>query len=165
MPGPALTTTDVAQRLRAFWEEDYGPYPDEALQPGCLAIYEKEKASGTELPAIIGALQEHVEREEERLRTEHEAAWRQRIEEERIALEQRFLSGADCKWTPVQKSKELYCRINGRSYRLSPTSDRMWNLHRIVSLEDSSGSWIGKYQRRGDATKVLTKLAYQPEPK
>ena len=60
MPGPKLTTTDVAQRLRALWEEDYASYPNDALQESCLALYEKEMAAGTELPAVIGALQEHV---------------------------------------------------------------------------------------------------------
>ena len=57
LPGPALTHTDVVQRLRAFWEEPWAEYPDEELKAGCLALYEREKAFGTELPAIIGALQ------------------------------------------------------------------------------------------------------------
>jgi hypothetical protein len=56
-------TTDVAQRLKAFEEEAYSEYPKEELQSGCLALYEKEKAAGTELPAIIGLLRDHVERE------------------------------------------------------------------------------------------------------
>jgi hypothetical protein len=165
IPGPVLTTTDVAQRLRAFHEEDYASYPNDDLQPSCVALYEKEKAQGTELPAIVGALQEHVEREEERLRSEREANWRKRAEEDRVALEQRFLSGADCKWTPIQKSKELYCRINGRSYRLSLTADKMWNLYRIASMEDLDGALIGKYRYRGDVTKALAQVAYRPEPK
>ncbi|MGE5564968.1 MAG: hypothetical protein ACM3YN_02265 [Parcubacteria group bacterium] len=165
MDGPSLTTTDVDQRLRALYEDSYTSYPDEDLQAGCLALYEKEKAQGTELPAIIGALQEHVEREQERLRQEREAAWRRRAEEERIALEQRFLSGADCKWTSVQKSKTLYCRMNGRAYRLSPTPDKMWELHRIASIEDVKGIQIGKYRHRGDVTKALAQVAYQPEPR
>ena len=165
MPGPSLTTTDVTQRLRAFHEEPYELYPNEELRPGCLTLYEAEKTLGTEMPAIIGALQEHVEREEERLRQEREENWRKRAEEERVALEQRFLSGADCKWTPIRRSKELYCRINGRTYRLSPTADKMWNLHRITSIDDAAGGLVGKYQRRGDVTKVLAQLAYQPEPR
>jgi hypothetical protein len=165
MPGPALTTTDVVQRLRAFHEEDYASYPNEDLQPSCVVLYEEEKAQGTELPAIIGTLQEHVEREEQRLRSEREANWQKRAEEDRVALEQRFLSGADCKWTRIQKSKELYCRINGRSYRLSLTADKMWNLYRIASVEDRDGALIGKYRYRGDVTKALAQIAYQPEPK
>ena len=34
MDGPKLTTTDVAQRLRAYIEEDYSPYPKEELKAG-----------------------------------------------------------------------------------------------------------------------------------
>jgi hypothetical protein len=32
--------------------------PNEELKAGCLALYEIEKAQGTELPATIGALRE-----------------------------------------------------------------------------------------------------------
>jgi hypothetical protein len=168
MPGPPLTMTDVAQRLKAFEEEEYS-YPDEELQTGCLALYEKEKAEGTELPAIVGILRDHIEREEERIRAEQEERYRRASEEDRIAREQRLLSGADCKWTQLQKSQNWYCRTNGRTYRLSPTKDKdkMWNLHRVNSTsdDDEKGAFIGKYQRRGDATKVVAEMAYQPEPK
>lgn len=163
MPGPGLTLTDVAQRLRAF-EEDYSSYADEGLRDGCLELYGREKAEGTELPAIIGALQEYVEAETERRRVAREEAWRRRQEEERLALEQRFLSGADCKWTPIQKSAALFTRKNGRAYRLSPTKDKRWDLFRIEGVEDASAK-IGTYGTRGDASKALAKLAYEPEPR
>lgn len=162
MPGPPLTTTDVAQRLRAFHEEPYAGYPDERLREGCLDRYEREKAAGTELPAIVGALQEHVELETERLRLEREATWRRQREENRIALEQRFLAGADCPWTPVGKSTDLYIRKNGRAYRLSPTKEKRWNLFRISEVSDP-GAIVGTYGTRGDASKALAKLAYEPE--
>jgi hypothetical protein len=164
MPGPPLTVTDVQQRLRAFHEEPYESYPNEALRVGCLAHYEREKAEGTELPAIIGSLQEHVEAEEERLRKEQEQAWRARQEEERSALEQRFLAGADCKWTPLRGSREVFTRKNGRAYRFEPTKDKRWNLFRIQD-ETDSGKLIGVYGSRGDANKALSKLAYEPEPR
>jgi hypothetical protein len=132
-PGPALTTTDVAQRLKALEEEEH-EYPKEELQVGCLAIYEKEKAEGTELPAIIQLLRGHVEKEEDRRR-----------EEDRVAREQRLLSGADCGWTQLQKSPHWYCRTNGRTYRASPTKDKMWNLHRVNAVsDDEEGHLIGK---------------------
>jgi hypothetical protein len=162
LPGPPLTSTDVAQRLRAFHEEPYERYPNQELQESCLALYQLEKAQGTELPAIIGRLQEHVERREEELRVEREQSYRQHAEEERLALEHRFRSGADCKWTPINRSKELYCRINGRAYRLSPAQNKTWNLHRIDSLEHD-GVLVGRYGRRGDASKALATIAYQPE--
>lgn len=165
MPGPALTLTDVAQRLRAFHEEPYEPYPNDELREACLEFYAREKALGTELPAIVGALQEFVEQEEERLRLALQERLRTAREEERRQLEQRFLSGADCKWTPVGGSKQLYCRMNGRAYRLSPTPEKRWDLHRIESIDDPGGILIGKYQKRGDVTKALATVAYQPEPR
>jgi hypothetical protein len=164
MPGPPLTSTDVAQRLRAYLEEDYSPYPKEELREACVALYERERALGTELPAIVGAIQEFVELESERLRVQREADWRRRSEEARLALEQKFLSGADCKWTPINRSADLYCRINGRAYRLSPTKDKRWKLSRIASLEDQEGKEVGLYQYRRDANKALAEAAFQPEP-
>ena len=164
MPGPALTLTDVEQRLRAIQEANH-TWPDEDVKPGCLALYEKERAEGTELPAIIGAMQEYAEKEQERIRAEQQAEWRQRVREKKDALEQRFLSGADCKWTPVLKSAELFCRINARIYRLSQTKDKMLLLHRVAGVEDDGGTLIGKYLRRADVTKALGQVAYQPEPK
>ncbi|WP_245269317.1 hypothetical protein [Bradyrhizobium japonicum] len=104
LPGPLLTKTDVEQRLRAIWEEPYTSYPNEDLKEGCLALYVAEKAQGTEMRAIIGMLQEHLEREDERLRREQEERYRKLKEEERAKLEQRFLSGADCGWTSIDGS-------------------------------------------------------------
>jgi hypothetical protein len=163
MAGARLTSTDVAQRMRAVHEEPYTSYPNEELREGCLALFRKEEEAGTELVAIVGALQEFVETEEERLRVERENLWRQRVEEERIALEQRFMSGADCKWTPVGGSKELYCRLNGRTYRLSPTPEKIWDLRRVATPSDEAGISIGRYGRRGDATRALREIAYAPE--
>jgi hypothetical protein len=166
MPGPPLTTTDVSQRLKAFEDEEYYSYPREELRPGCVEIYEKEKAEGTELPAIIQLLRQHVEQEEERTQVEQKQRYRQMRESERLAREQRLLSGADCKWTQLQKSTHWYCRINGRTYRLSPTNDKKWQLDRVRSVSDGDeGVLIGTYQRRGDATKVLSGLAYRPDMK
>jgi hypothetical protein len=131
-----------------------------------VALYEKEKAEGTELPAIIQLLRDHVEREEDRISVEQQDRHQRWREQDRMAREQRLLSGADCKWTQLQKSQCWYCRTNGRTYRLSPTKDKMWNLYRVNSTsDDEKGALIGKYQRRGDATKVVVERAYQPEPK
>ncbi len=164
LPGPKLTATDVAQRLRAVHEEPYGSYPDEHLQEGCLEIYKREVTEGTEMPAIIGALHEFVEQEGERRRREAEAAYRERQKEEREALERRFLAGADCKWTPVGDSKALYVRKNGRAYRLSSTKEKRWDLFRIQDVDDP-GKLVGTYGSRGDASKALAKLAYELEPR
>ena len=165
MPGPHLTTTDVAQRLKVF-EDELTEYPDEDLKASCSVVYQKEVAEGTELPAIIGLLRDHIEREEERFRIEHEERRRQWLEDDRIAREQRLLSGADCNWTQLEKSRYWYCRANGRTYRLSPTEDKMWNLYRVDSIsDDENGALLGKYRARGDATKAAKDMAYKPEPR
>jgi len=54
--------------------------------------------------------------------------------------------------------------MNARTYRLSPTADKKWSLDRVTSVsDDEKGSTIGRYQGRGDATKALSLVAYQPE--
>lgn len=164
LPGPLLTMTDVAQRLRAIHEEPYNSYPDEAVRPGGLALYQREREAGTEMPAIVGALQEFIEEERERLRREREEENRRAREEERAQLERRFLSGADCKWTTIGGSAELYTRRNGRAYRLAPRKDKRWDLFR-VSDADEKGKLVGTYGTRGDASKAVAKLAYEQEPR
>lgn len=164
LPGPHLTHTDVAQRLRAIWEEPYTSYPNDDLKEGCLALYKTEKMEGTDMPAIIGALQEHIEAEENRLAMKREQAYRRAREQERIEAQQRFLSGADCGWTPVEGRRDLYCRRNGRAFRILLDKDKRWKLFRVATLEDV-GTQIGSYQGRRDANKALEQIAYQPEPR
>jgi hypothetical protein len=164
MPGPKLTKSDVAERMREFEEEPYSEFPDDDLQAGCLVLYEKEKAEGTELPAIIRALRDHIDLEKARLRAEREEHFRRAREEERIAREQRLLSGADCGWTQLKGSLHWYCRVNGRSYRASPIDDKRWKLDRVETVsDDAKSAYIGKYQGRREATKALSQVAYQPD--
>ena len=162
IPGPHLTATDVQQRLQAGQGEDQC-WPQDSLKDGCLALYEREKAEGTELPAIVGALRDYLTAEEERERAEGVERYRRQREEERIALEQRFLSGADCKWTPVNRSAEMYCRVNGRAYRLTLTKDKRWQLHRIAAIDGGKVELLGLYLQRKDVTKALAEMAYKPE--
>ena len=154
LPGPSLTKTDVEQRLRDIWEEPYSSYPNDELKDGCVALYRAEQRQGTEMRAIIGALQDYIEREEDRLAHEREENWRQRKEEERIKLEQRFLSGADCGWTAIDKSNSLYCRRNGRAFRIARGKDKRWTLYRIRDIEDE-GVMLGTYQGRSESNKAL----------
>ena len=164
LPGPLLTMTDVAQRLREFEEDPYTNYPNDDLRDGCLAIFAQEKAEGTELPAIIGLLSEHVEREEERIRLERETRYKRMRAQERQEAEQRLLSGADCGWTQIGKAPIWYCRKNGRAFRLKQTPDKRWEMHRISGLSaDERGKLIGRYGGRGDATKAVAQMAYLPE--
>jgi len=168
MPGPKLTKTDVAQRLQVFEQEahEYAP-PNPDLQVECLAMYAKEKAEGTEMAAIVALLRDYVEMFYVHASEAQREQEQQQREEARIAREQRLLSGADCPWTQMQGSKCKYCRVNGRTYRLSPTEDKKWSLCRVDSVSDDEGGGppLGKYLRRDDATKALEKLAYQPEPR
>ncbi len=164
LPGLNLTQTDVAQRLRAIWQEPYASYPNDNLKVGCLALYETEKTEGTEMPAIIGALQEYIEAEENRLAMEREQSYRRAREQERIQAQQKFLSGADCGWTSIEGRRDLYCRRNGRAFRIFLDKDKRWKLFRIAALEDV-GMQIGSYQGRRDANKALEQIAYQPEPR
>lgn len=162
LPGPPLTKTDVEQRLRAIWEEPHTSYPKDELKEGCRALYHAEKTEGTEMRAIIGALQEHLEREEERLRREQQEQYQHWKEEERVKLEQRYLSGADCGWTRIDNSEAFYCRRNGRAFRIVQGKDRRWTLYRIKEAEDE-GELLGIYQGRGDANNAPKKIAYAPE--
>lgn len=162
LPGPSLTKTDIEQRLRAIWEEPYTSYPNDALKDGCQALYHSEKEQGTEMRAIIGALQEHIEREDDRLRRERDENYRRWKETERVKLEQRFLSGADCGWTRIDKSEAFYCRRNGRTFRIVQGKDKRWTLSRVKETDDS-GELLDIYQGRGDANKALKTIAYANE--
>lgn len=169
MPGPQLTKTDVAQRLKIFEEQEgdgFAP-PNPDLRAECLALLEKEKVDGTELPAIVALLREHVEMAYVRTCEEQREQAQRERELARIAREQRLLSGADCPWTQIQGSQHKYCRANGRAYRLSRTDDKKWSLCRVKSISDgeNGGPPLGKYQRPEDATKAIEQLAYQPEAK
>lgn len=164
MEGPRLTTTDVAQRLRAFEEETYTEFAREYHKEGCLALYAAEKAQGTEMPAIVGALRDHVEEEDERLRRERDAQYQARKESDRAAAEQRLQSGADCKWTPWQNTKTMFCRVNGRLFCLSAAADKRFELHRVNTLEGDAGPLLGRYLGRREATKAVEQIAYQVEP-
>jgi len=161
LAGPKMTWTDVQQRLSALLEESYFSYPDERLRDGCLEFYEAEKAKGTEFTAIIYALKDHVDEEEDRLRREWQDELSRRNEEEKLAARKRLRSGADCKWTALEEgSKSVYARMNGRLFRLTLTDDGFQVLERFETFEDPKPEWIGRYRYRRDATKVLKDVAY-----
>jgi hypothetical protein len=161
LPGPPLTRTDAEQRLREFREEPYSTYPNEAFKEGCLALYNAEKEQGTEMRAIIGALEEHIEAEEDRFRQERDEEHRRFREKERLRLQQFFLSGADCAWTPIDNSEAVYCRKNGRAFRLQPVKNKLWKFTLFgIKKPDDEGVQLGTYQYRGEATKAVKQLAY-----
>lgn len=164
LPGPPLTTTDVAQRMEAMREEDrYSGWPNDDLKAGCLALYEWEKEAGTELLAIVGAMRAWIDAEEERLRAEREVARRARVEADRIASRNRLLSGADCPWTQTEGVKTWHSRRNGRLYRLVQLDGRLWVLSRVRAIADKRGIEIGRYESRKVASRMLADVAYQPD--
>ncbi len=163
LPGPPLTKTDVVQRLRAVWEEPYSQIPNDDLQASCLALYEAEKVQGTEMPAIIGALQEHIEAEEDRLSREREEGWRRHQEEERLRKQQLFEAGADSAWIQIDGTERFHCRRNGRTYHAVRGKDKRWSLFRVAAPGDA-GAMLGTYQGRRYANKALETIAYAPEP-
>ncbi len=164
LPGPELTTTDANQRLRAIWEEAYNRYPNEDVKDECLALYERERSAGTEMIAIIGAIQEFIDEEEQRLRVEGEERYQKSKEEERVRQEQMFMAGADTPWIKIGQSKDLFCRKNGRAFRIAQGKDKRWSLFRIANADDA-GKLVGVYAGRGDANKALKQIDYEPEPR
>jgi hypothetical protein len=81
------------------------------------------------------------------------------------AAEQTFLSGADCKWAQIGSGADLYCRLNGRTYRLSRAADKKLEVWRVQAMEDAAGRLIGRYSGRPDATKAPGQVPCQPEPR
>ena len=73
------------------------------------------------------------------------------------------MSGADSRWIQLNKSKDFYCRRNGRTYRIGCGKDKRWKLYRVGSVDDA-GVLLGTYQGRREANKALDKIAYEPEP-
>jgi hypothetical protein len=72
----------------------YGWFTSEDVKASSLAPYEAENTQQTKMPAIIGALQEHIDAEEERLSRQREESWRRQREEGRIRKRQLFEAGA-----------------------------------------------------------------------
>lgn len=115
------------------------------------------------MPAIIGALREHIELEEERLSREREEARLRYLAEERLRAQQRFMAGADCGWRKLDGLDGFFCRRNGRTYKATQGTDKRWSLFRVTEPEDK-GAIVGTYQGRWDANKALERIAYGPEP-
>jgi hypothetical protein len=165
MAGARLTLTDVIQRLRAFNEEPYEPYPDDEQRDACLEIYNREQQAGTEMAAIVGAIQQFVEEDRDARQRAQQEAYRAQLQANRLAAEERLLSGADCKWTALGKSKTFHCRVNGRLFRLESQPDKKLHLFRVESVDDCNGELVGRYAGRTEATKVVGEVAYRSEPR
>ncbi len=165
MPGPALTKMDLEQRLKDFVKDYQTNEPDPNLRAGCLGIYDAEKSQGTEFAAIVSAIDEWwTQRFLENMAKEHEEA-RLRKVEANLAKEQTLLSGVDCGWTTIGGSKTKWCRIEGRTFRATPTDQptsgkggKKVLLHRVkTTAQDEVGVFIGTY----DTTTLAAEIARQ----
>jgi|GEM_PF-5833277 len=143
LPGPLLTATDVAERLRAVWEAPWSTYPNEYIRAGCLVLYTAEKALGTEMRAIIGALQEFVEVEEERLRQERDARWKQIREEDRLKLQERFRAGADCGWTALTDQRTSSAVATAGPFGSLRTRTGAGSYMKSTYWKTLATSWVG----------------------
>ena len=157
--GPILTTTDVQSRMDRMCEDRFETYPSPSKRDFCLAIYNAEKARGTELAAIVQRIDDRCAEEEMREYDERRERRQRELAEAAAELEARFLSGADCKWTPVKGQEGLYCRVNGRAFRLTKDTQKKHVLHRIDRL-DTPGEHVGRYASRADASRALEVVAY-----
>jgi hypothetical protein len=90
LPGPALTMTDLEQRMKSMIEEEYLGDPEPKLEAECFAIYQAEREAGTEMPAIIGRLSDYIGAQWQRLRDEKRAEDARRSEEARLERERRL---------------------------------------------------------------------------
>jgi len=162
LPGPKLTSTDVSARIEVL-QDELGEWPRDHLQDACTAIYREERQAGTELMAIVVRIRSFIEQEETRLQQEREQNYRARVETEKAKLEARFLAGVDCKWTTIASSKAIFCRMNGRVFRLDKAVDGRYELVRIASHDGEEGVVAGRYARRGDATAAVKEMAYKPD--
>ncbi|HEX2839972.1 hypothetical protein [Hyphomicrobium sp.] len=161
MPGPQLTRVDVEQRLRAFEEEEYFEHRNQAFEKGCLTIYRREKAKGTELTAIVGLLRDYVQELEDRTRVEERERYREIQNQKRLRRGQLLASGADCNWSQIEGFPNWHCRKNGRTYRLSPSKNGKWTLQEVSGVQDTHvGFPLGIYSSRREATKAIRTLAY-----
>lgn len=157
--GPILTDTDVQSRMDMMCEDRFETYPSPARKDFCLSIYNEEKARGTELAAIVQRIHERCAEEEVRNYEERRDRRKRERAEAAAASEALFHSGADCKWTALSRHRGLYCRLNGRAFRLINSEDKRFHLARIHDPADE-GQPVGRYATRGDATRALEQVAY-----
>lgn len=162
LPGPKLTLSDVSGRLQIL-QDELGEWPDDRWHAGCEAIFNEERLQGTEIMACVVRIRSFIEDEEARFLRENDQRYKERVAAEKASLEALFLAGADCKWTPVQSSTTIYCRMNGRVFSLSRAVDAKYELQRVRSHDCGSGIMVGRYGRRGDATTAVKDMAYRPD--
>lgn len=162
LPGPPLTTTDVEQRMKVLLDDRFVDQPRADLREGCREIYRAEVQQGTELRAIISAIDDYLgEVCSLECREEHERQERER-EAKRMEQEMKLLSGVDCGWTRLGSSDDWFRRDVGRLFRLRKVRDATWELSEmqvIDRLEDCRV--IGTYKGRRQAREAIEDIVFR----
>lgn len=165
LPGPKVTKTDVQQRILALEAQECMGQEDE-FREACEAFYRQEVSQGTDMVATLMALQELLEDLYSKKFEEDNRRKREAREQAKLESEQRLLSGADCPWTSYGISKSVYCRVNGRTYRVVTQPDKRIELTRVRNVDDGeAGVSLGLYRDRGTATAAVKKMAFEVEPR
>ena len=131
---------------------------------GTVTLF-NDLGEGTEMAAILGRIRQYVDEEEIRRFREEMAQHQREADEKRQALIAKFLAGEDSKWVQPSASEDVFCRVNGRAYHLSPKEGITRKLERISTIDDPNPRLIGRYKTRAEATKVIQEIAYKPEPR
>jgi len=136
-------------------------WPNDDYKTRCLEIYEREKAAGTEMPAIIREIREQLDVWEQRDREAREEAWQRSKQQARTEHQARLRAGLDCGWIDLDQRDIFYCRLNNRLFRITRDKQKRWELVRISAIEESKGLVIGHYTDRKEANKVIRKVAFE----
>jgi len=147
LPGPPLTQTDVTQRLRAFQEEPYANlYPDERVKDACRARYTAEVEAGTEMPAIVGSLQEFADEEEDRLDREQRERWRAQQEADRLARQAEFRADSSL-YDRVQLMDQRDAMLSRANAAMAGQSRAPAIMEQAMQLENRVSTFRTQYQQ------------------
>lgn len=156
LPGPSLTATDVEQRLKLLLDEPFVDQPREDLRDDLRAIFSAEKAKGTEFVAIVGAIQDFLDKVQQLEYAEYNE--RQKCEQQtaRLAREQILRSGVDCDWLRPWERQDVFLRHAGRLFRLRKIGNLDWELSEIPGRDRvDEGECVGRFKGRGLARAAI----------
>ena len=138
LPGPPLTVSDVKGRLLGLWEEGLDR-PDDTRRSGCDALYAAEKAAGTELAAIFELMNDWMGEETRPADAPGVGGTRPAAGRDEAGGGAGVPVGSRLQVEPDGSGADLYCRANGRIYRLSRAADKKLEVWRVQAMEDAAG--------------------------